>query len=304
MAAAEVGTGAEVVTLMPVSSTVGAALAGAGGVASVGTEMEEDVSGIGAVVAKGCTGVSVAGVGVVAVVVSSPADSSTTGGLMLSAAGLEAGSFSGGGVGSEGCGGAFGSSEESEDSESKLLKDVGAGKAEAAELDWGTEKAGLTFDSEGLNKLPEAAPLDKSAPVESSADFWRPAPKLNCAVPLPRPNPVSPNVNEGAAGLAGDSLSSSPWPTRSPEKLPRVSPPTVLGGCGSILRAGVEEMGLPASPDVFGGRAGDAVPRAGEVDFGVRENVSSPVWPNIILPFPKENLFASFAGRHKGKERK
>lgn len=299
VAAAEAGTGAEVGTLTPVGSTAVAALADAGGVASFGAEMEEDVSGIGAVVAKGCTGVSVAGVGVVATVVASPADSSTTGGLVPSTTGLEAGSFSGGGVGSEGCGGAFGSSEESEDAASKLLKDVGAGKAEEVEPDWGTEKAGLTFDSEGLNKLPDAVPLDKSAPVESSADFWRPAPKLNCGVPLQRPNPVSPKVNEAAAGLADDSLASSPWPTRSPEKLPRVSPPTVLRGCGSILRTGVEEVGLPASPDVFGGRPGDAVPRAGEVDFGVRENVSSPVWPNAILPFPKENLFASFAGRHR-----
>lgn len=106
-------------------------------------------------------------------------------------------------------------------------------------------------------------------------------------------NPVSPKVNETVAGLAGASLASSPWPTRSPEKLPRVSPPTVLGGCGSILRAVVEVEGLPASP-VVGRRVGDAVPRAGEVDLGVMENVSSPVWPNTILPFANENLFTSF----------
>lgn len=171
MAAAEVGTGAEVVVLTAVSSTVGAALAGAGGVASVGAGIEEEVSGIGAVVAKGGVGVNVAGVGVVAAVDASPADSSTTGGLVLSTAGLEAGSFSREGVGSEGCRGAFGSSEESEDAASKLPKDVGMGKAEAAELDWGTEKAGLAFDSEGLNKLPETATLDKSAPEESSTGF-------------------------------------------------------------------------------------------------------------------------------------
>lgn len=279
---------------MPVTSIEGAALAGAEGVASVGAEMEEEGSGVGAVVVKGGAGVSVAGVGVVAVVGTSLADSSATGGPVLSTAGLEAGSFSGGGVGSEGCGGAFGSSEESEEAASRLLIDVGVGEAETVEPDWGTEKAGLVFDSEDFNKLPKAAPLDKSAPVESSAEFWRPAPKLNCTVPLPVPNPVSPKVNEAAAGL--DSLVSSPWPTRSPEKLPRVSPPTVLGGCGSILRAGMEEVGLPASPDVFEGRVGDTVPRAGELDSEVRENVSSPVWPNTILPFPKENLFASFTG--------
>lgn len=88
-----------------------------------------------------------------------------------------------------------------------------------------------------------------------------------------------------------DSFASSPWPTRSPEKLPRVSPPTILGGCGSVLRAVVEEMSLAASPNVFG--VGDIVPRAGEVDFGVRENVSSAVWPNTALPFPDENLLPS-----------
>lgn len=295
VAAAEGGPGAEVVTLVTVGSTVGSALAGAGGVTSAGAEMEEDVSATGTVAAKGCTSVSVAVDGVDAMAAPSPADSGTVGGLVLSTAGLVAGSFSEGSVGAEGCGGALGSSGESEAAASKLLKDVGAGKTGAAEPDWGTEKAGLTFDSEGLNKL---LPLDKSAPVESSADFWRPVPKLNCGVPLPRPNPASPKVNEAAAGLAGESLASSPWPTRSPEKLPRVSPPTVLGGCGSILRAVVEEGSLPASPDVFGGRPVDALAKAGEEDFGVRENASSPVWPNTRLPFPNENLFGSFAGRH------
>lgn len=78
------------------------------------------------------------------------------------------------------------------------------------------------------------------------------------------------------------SLASSPWPTRSPEKLPRVSPPAVLG-------AGVVEEGLSIC------RIGDAVPRAGEVDLGVREKVSSPGCPNTILPFPpKVNLLISF----------
>lgn len=52
---------------------------------------------------------------------------------------------------------------------------------------------------------------------------------------------------------------------------------------------------MSLSPWAFGGGVGEAVPRAGDVDLGVRENGSSPVWPNIILPFPpKENLFTSF----------
>lgn len=295
--AAEVGTGVAavvvVVVLSGVASTVGATLAGIGGVASVGAA-EEGGSGVGAVVAKGGAGVGAVTVAaVVSVVVASTVGSGTTTGLALSIAGSVTGSFSGGGVGSEGCGGAFGSSEESEEAARRLLKDVG--KAGGIELGWGTEKAGFGFDSGGLNKLPDAAPLDKSVAVESSADFWRPVPKLNCAAPLPTPRPVSPKANEAAAGLAEESLASSPWPTRSPEKHPRVSPPIVLGGCGSILRAAVVEVGL--SPDVFGGRVGDAVPRAGEGDFGVRENGSSPVWPNNILLFPaKENLFTSFPG--------
>lgn len=55
----------------------------------------------------------------------------------------------------------------------------------------------------------------------------------------------------------------------------------------------MEEEGF--SPCVFADKVGDAVPRAGEVDLGVRENGSSPDWPNIILPFPpKVNLFTSF----------
>lgn len=149
------------------------------------------------------------------------------------------------------------------------------------------EKAGLGFCSGGLNKLPNAAPLDRSAPAESSADFCGPGAKLNCAAPLPRPSPASPKLNEPAVGLADTSWASSPWPTRSPEKMPRVSPPMGFRGCGSVLRAGL-------SPDMFRGRVGEAVPRAGEGDFGVRENGSSADWPNIILPFPpKENLFAS-----------
>lgn len=258
---------------------MGAALAGVGGGASVGVVMEG--SGVGAVVAKRGAG-AVTATAVVSVVAAIAAGSGTTRGLASSTAGSAAGSFSGGGVGSEGCGGTFGSSEESEEVARRLLKDT----AEATELDWGTEKAGLGFDSGGLNKLPDAAPLDKSVPVESSTAFWRIAPKLNCAAPLPIPSPVSPKENEAAAGLMDESLASSPGPTRSPEKLPRVSPPAVFGGCGSILRAVVEEVGL--SPEVFSGTDEDPVPRAGD---------SSAVWPNIILPFPpKENLFISFTG--------
>lgn len=281
MAAAEVGKGKVVVVLSGVASIVGAALDGVGGGASVGVVMEG--SGVGAVVAKrGAGAVTVAAV--VSVVVAIAAGSGTTRGPARSTAGSAAGSFSGGGVGSEGCGGTFGSSEESEEAARRLLKDT----AEATELDWGTEKAGLGFDSGGLNKLPDTAPLDKSVPVESSTAFWRIAPKLNCAAPLPIPSPVSPKENEAAVGLMDESLASSPGPTRSPEKLPRVSPPAVFGGCGSIPRAVVEEVGL--SPEVFGGTDEDPVPRAGETD-------SSAVWPNIILPFPpKENLFISFTG--------
>lgn len=132
--------------------------------------MEEGGSGVGAVAAKGGVGVGAVTVAaVVSAVATSAAGSGATGGLTLSTAGSVTGSFSGGGVGSEGCGGAFGSSEESGEAASILMKVVG--KAEATELDWGTEKAGFGFDSGGLNKLPDAGPLDKSAAVESSAGF-------------------------------------------------------------------------------------------------------------------------------------
>lgn len=203
-----------------------------------------------AVVATGGAGVGAAGVGLVAVVSvadESPAESGGTGGLALTAEGSGAGSFSGGGVGSEGFAGALGSSAES--AARRLLKDVG--KAEAAEPACGTEKAALVFDSGGLNKLPVVSPLDKSVPADSSVDFCRPAPKLNCGAPLLVPSALSPKENEAGVGLAEESLESSPWPTRSPEKLPRVSPPMVLGGCGSILRAAVAAAGLAASPGGF-----------------------------------------------------
>lgn len=181
----------------------------------------------------------------------------------------------------------------------RLLKDVG--KAGAGELACGTEKAGLMFESGGLNRLPDGGPLDKSAAAGSSPDFGGPAPKVNCVAALLLPSPASTNVN-AAAGLLEESLASSPWPTRSPEKMPRVSPPAVFGGCGSILRVAVVEVGLAPSPDAFGAKVGDPVPRLGELDFEVKENVSSPLWPNVILPFPKENLLASFTG--ETRERK
>lgn len=220
MAASEVGTGSVVVVVAAVvvvvvvvesgmASIVGAALAGAGGVASAGVVLEEGGSGVGAVVAKGGVGaLTVVVVSVVSVVAVSVAGSGITEGLTLSTGGSVAGSFSGGGVGSEGCEGAFGSSDASEGAARRLLKD--ARKAEAVELDWGTEKASLVFDSGGLNRLPDTAPLDKSAPVESSEDFRRSALKLNCAAPLPIPSPESPKVNEAAVGLAEESLASSP----------------------------------------------------------------------------------------------
>ena len=54
--------------------------------------------------------------------------------------------------------------------------------------------------------------------------------------------------------------------------------------------------GLAASPGGVGVRMGDAVRRAGEVDFGMKEKGSSPAWLKAILPFaPKANLPASFA---------
>lgn len=114
------------------------------------------------------------------------------------------GSFSGGGVGSESCGGAFDSSE---GTVRRLLKDEG--KSEGAELDGGREKAGLEFVSGGLNKLFDEAPLDKSVVAEPSADFGRPDPKLKACTPLPLPSPVSPKVN-AAAGFVPESLTSSP----------------------------------------------------------------------------------------------
>lgn len=289
VAVAEVGAGAWVASA--VFSVVAAVGICVGGAASTGGVVDEG-GPEGAGEAEGAGGVGAVAVvpvgSVVAVSVEGPV---TADGPLLSTVGsVVGGSSSAGGVG------AFGSSEESRGAARRLLKD--AGKAEAVELDWGTEKAGFVFDSGGLNKLPEltdTAPLDKSAAALSPPGFWGATPKLNCAAPLPRPSPLSTKLNEPGVGLVEGSLASSPWPTRSPEKLPSVSPPIALAGCGSILRGAEVEEGFTGSPDIVRGGVGDPVPRAGEADFGVRENGSSPVWPNPILPLaPKGNLFPSF----------
>lgn len=172
------------------------------------------------------------------------------------------GSSSGGGVESEGCWGALSSSDDSEEGARRLLKDVG--RAEAVEVGGGSEKAGLVFDSGGLNKLLGAAPLERSD-----------ATKLKFCTPLPRPRVASPNINE--AGFGAESLASSPWPTRSPENMPRVSPPVVFGSCGSVLKAVVVGVALAASFDVFGPKVGERLSRLEEVGFGVRENGCSPI---------------------------
>lgn len=158
----EVGTGVGVAVPSPVAS-IGR------GVASVSAEVEERGSGVGDTVGKGDVDAGAVGVGLAAV--PSPADSGTTGALVLSTAGLSLSSFvslSAGGVGSEGCRGDFATSEESEGSARRLLKDVG----NVEELDWVVEKFGLVFDAGGLNKLPDVTPFDKSPAIESSADFW------------------------------------------------------------------------------------------------------------------------------------
>lgn len=152
--------GKEVVVLLSgVASIVGAVLAGGKGAGSVGVVMEDEGSGAGVV--TGAAGVSV-------VAAASSVGSGIMTDLLHSTAGSAAGSFSGGGVGSEGCG-CFGSSGVSEGAARRLLKETG--KAVLTELDWGTEKAGFGTESGGLNKLLEVAPLDKSVPVASSADF-------------------------------------------------------------------------------------------------------------------------------------
>lgn len=98
------------------------------------------------------------------------------------------------------------------------------------------------FDSGGLNKLLCVIPLGCSV-----------GPKLKFCTPWPRL--ASPNVSD--AGFVEESLPSSPWPTRSPEKMPSVSPPTVFGSCGSALKAVLVGVLLDASFDVFGTKVGD-----------------------------------------------
>lgn len=91
------------------------------------------------------------------------------------------------------------------------------------------EKVVLALEevSGGLNRLPEVAAmgLEKS---DAGGNFPLVS-KVNCLV-LVRASPGSPKEKEAAVGLASASLASSPWPTRSPEKLPRVSPPASLEG--------------------------------------------------------------------------
>lgn len=264
------GNGETVAVLSGTASVVGAALPAVGGVASVAVVVED--SAAGSAVARGDTGdVTVAAA--VSALAASAAGSGTTVGLTGSTGGSAAGSFSGGGVGSEGCGGILGASEMPD--ARILLKD----NAGAAALDGGTGKVNLEFDSGGLNKLPEAASLDKSVPGKVFTAAGKIPPKVNCEAPLVRASPGSPKENEAAVGLADASLASSPWPTRSPEKLPRVSPPASFEGCGSTLRT----VAVGLSPEEFGA-AEDAA----------EATDSSMVWPKSILPFPKENLFASF----------
>lgn len=90
-----------------------------------------------------------------------------------------------------------------------------------------------------------------------------------------------------SASLASASLASSPWPTRSPEKLPRVSPPASLEGCGSTRRAEAEGL----SPEALEA-----------VEDAVEAIDSSITWPNSAFPFPpKENLPASFTAKKRKK---
>lgn len=73
-----------------------------------------------------------------------------------------------------------------------------------------------------------------------------------------------------------NSAPSSPCPTRSPEKLPNVSPPATFGGCGSALEPATLEAGFATSPKLLADELEDPVLRPGEFDFVGRENGSSP----------------------------
>lgn len=171
----------------------------------VGGGTEEEGARVGAAAAKGGAGAATAAAVVVSAAASSAAVPGATKALGVSTTASAEGSFSGGGVGSAVCGGTFTSSEVPV---RRLLKDTG--KAGAAELDWGAGKVGLGLGSGGLNKLPEDAPLDRSDPAETSGTIWRTAPKLNCATPLPTPNPGSTKEKEVAAGFVKESFASSP----------------------------------------------------------------------------------------------
>lgn len=130
--------------------------------------------------------------------------------------------------------------------------------------------------SGGLNRLPEvtALGLEKSDP---GGNFPLVS-KVNCLA-LVSASPGSPKEKEAALGFASTSLASSPWPTRSPEKLPRVSPPASLEGCGSTRSAGAEGLS----------------PEALDADEDAAETTDSSItWPSSDFPFPKENLLGSF----------
>lgn len=130
--------------------------------------------------------------------------------------------------------------------------------------------------SGGLNRLPEAAALGLE--MSDPGGNFPLVSKVNCLA-LFRANPGSPKEKEAAVGLASASLASSPWPTRNPEKLPRVSPPASLDGCGSTRSAapkGLSPEALDADEDA------------------VEATDSSITWPNSGFPFPKENLLGSF----------
>lgn len=207
VAAAEVGKGAVVAVLSGASSAVVEVLTAVGGGANVGgvTTEEEGAGGGAAVAREGADAAMAAAAVVVSAAASSAAVPGATKALEVSTTGSAGGCFSGAGVGSVGCGGAFISSK---GPARRLLKDTG--NAEAGELDWGAQKAGLGFGSGGLNRLPEDAPLDKSEPAGTSATIWTLDPKLNCATPLPTPNSGSTKGNEAAAGFDEASFASSP----------------------------------------------------------------------------------------------
>lgn len=114
------------------------------------------------------------------------------------------------------------------------------------------------------------------------------------------PSPAFPKENAGAVVFVEDSFASSPCPTRSPEKLPNVSPPAAFRGCGSVLEPVTVEPCFATSPKLLADELEDPLLRPGEFDLVGRENGSSPVWPNNPLPFPPmENLFTSFPAETK-----